>query len=60
METAGFSIWVLLILIALMFVVLWGALFVFLALATWFIARTRLPDDRPKRNDPYELPPDRL
>ena len=57
METPGFSIWILLILIALMFVVLWGALFAFLAFATFIIARTRLPEDNPKRRDPYDLPP---
>lgn len=52
METPGFSIWILLILIALLFVLMWGALFLFLALGTWVIARTRARDgSRPQRDD---------
>ena len=42
---SGFSIWVLLILIALLFVVLWGSLVFLIAFATWFIARNKLPDE---------------
>jgi hypothetical protein len=45
-DSTGFSIWLLLILVALLFVVLWGALFFFLAFGTWFIARNKLPDER--------------
>ena len=65
----GFSIWLLLILIALLFVVLWGSLFFVIAFGTWFIARNKLPGDeepRPRSGDwdvplPPELrpPPDR-
>lgn len=59
MDAPGFSIWILLILIALLFVVLWGALFVFLAFAAWIIARTRLPDEdaRPPRPNDWDAPP---
>jgi len=40
----------LLVLIALLFVVLWGFLVVVLAFGTWFIARNKLmDDDRPRR-----------
>jgi hypothetical protein len=63
----GPSIWVLLILVALLFVVLWGFLVVFLAFATWFIARSKVMDDndRPRGGDwdvpmPRDMfPPDR-
>ncbi|MEA2641154.1 MAG: hypothetical protein QOF51_2548 [Chloroflexota bacterium] len=58
METPGFSIWILLVLIALLFVVLWGMLFAFLAFATWIIARTRVPEEEPRRRDPYDFPSD--
>jgi hypothetical protein len=48
----GASIWIVAILVALLFVVLWGILFAFLALGTWFIARTKMPDEkeRPKQD----------
>ena len=53
---SGFSIWIILILIALIFVVLWGALFFFIAFGTWFISRNRLPDERPRpRRGPDDL-----
>lgn len=48
MDAPGFSIWILLILVALVFVVLWGALVVLLAFGTWFISRSRLPDEDPR------------
>lgn len=52
METPGFSIWILMILVALLFVFMWGTLFLFLALGTWIIAKTRLRDtDKPQRKD---------
>jgi len=37
-------------LIALLFVVMWGFLVVVIAFGTWFIARSKLPDndDRPR------------
>ena len=46
------SIWIVAILVALLFVVLWGILFAFLAFGTWFIARTKIPDeiDPPKQD----------
>ena len=63
----GPSLWVLLILIALLFVVLWGFLVAVLAFGTWFIARSKMLDDndRPRGADwdvplPRDLnPPDR-
>lgn len=57
METPGFSIWIILILIAFLFLFMWGALFMFLALGTWIIARTRLREDQPRRPDGWD--PDR-
>lgn len=59
MEEPGFSIWILLILMAFLFVVLWGALFVFLGLATWFISRSRLPGEEapPSMGADWEVPP---
>ena len=54
MDDSGFSIWLLLILVALLFVVLWGMLFVFLAFGAWFIARSKLPDE--KQEQKYRFP----
>ena len=53
METPGFSIWIILILVAFMFIFMWGALFLVLSVGTWFIAKARLRDDRrpPRRDD---------
>ena len=52
METPGFSVWILLMLFALLMVLLWGTLFLFLGIGTWIIAKTRLRDtDKPERND---------
>jgi len=51
---SGFSIWIILILIALIFVVLWGMLFFFLAFGAWFISRAGLPDDKRRRREPTE------
>ena len=49
MDGGGPSLWVLLILVALLFVVLWGFLVVLIAFGTWFVARNKLPDDdRPR------------
>ena len=61
MDSAGYSIWIVLILIALLFVVLWGILYLFLAFGTWFIARSRLPDEppSPRRSGDWDLPGDR-
>jgi len=58
-DGSGFSIWVLLVLVALLFVVLWGSLVFLLAFATWFIARNKLPGDeeRPRRGaDDWDVP----
>jgi hypothetical protein len=46
----GPSLWVLLILIALLFVVLWGFLVGVIAVGTWFIARSKVfnDDERPR------------
>jgi hypothetical protein len=46
----GVSLWVLLVLIALLFVVLWGFLVVLIAFGTWFIARNGLPEDERRRS----------
>ncbi|MPZ13655.1 MAG: hypothetical protein GEU73_04405 [Chloroflexi bacterium] len=54
MEGVGGSIWVVLILIALLFVVFWGAIFFFFAFATWFIARSRVPGDNKQPRDPND------
>lgn len=58
METPGFSIWIILILIAFLFLFMWGALFLLLALGTWIIARTRLREDQGPRR-PSDWDPDR-
>ena len=48
----GVSIWIVAILIALLIVVLWGILFAFLAFGTWFIARSKIPDEtEPPKQD---------
>ena len=48
----GVSIWIILGLVALLFVVLWGMLFFFIAFGTWFISRSGgLSDDKPRRHD---------
>jgi hypothetical protein len=61
MDTPGYSIWIIVLLVALMFVFFWGALYFVLAFGTWFIARSRLPDEEPRRrtDDDWPLPPDR-
>ena len=46
MEGPGYSIWLIIILIALIFVVLWGLLVAFLAFGTWMIVRLSPKDDR--------------
>jgi hypothetical protein len=48
----GGSIWLVVILVSLLFVVLWAILFAFLAFGTWFIAKTRISDesDRPRQD----------
>ena len=57
MGNDGPSLWVLLILIALLFVVLWGFLVLVLAFGTWFIARTKIleDNDRPRGGD-WDVP----
>lgn len=51
----GFSIWIIIGLVALLFVVLWGMLFFFLAFGTWFISRAGgLSDDRSRRREDWE------
>ena len=56
----GYSIWIILLLIALLFAVLWGGMALFLAFGAWFIGRSRILDDepRPKSRDRWEAPPD--
>jgi hypothetical protein len=49
----GASIWVVVFLVALLFVVLWAILFGFLALGTWFIARNKIPDETERRRQEY-------
>ncbi len=50
---AGASIWVVVFLVALLFVVLWAILFGFLALGTWFIARSKIPDEPERPRQEY-------
>ena len=49
METPGFSIWIIMILVAMLILFMWGALIFVLSIGTWIIARTRLRDDAPRR-----------
>ena len=49
----GASIWLVVILVALLFVVLWAILFAFLAFGTWFIARSKIPDETERRRQDY-------
>jgi hypothetical protein len=49
----GASIWLVVILVALLFVVLWAILFAFLAFGTWFIAKTRIPDESERPRQDY-------
>ena len=49
METPGFSIWILLILIAVLMIMMFGALFLFLSVGTMFVARFGVRDERPAR-----------
>jgi flagellar basal body-associated protein FliL len=53
-DGSGASIWIILILVVVLFLVLWGALFFFIAFATWFISRAGLPDERPRRRGPTD------
>ena len=46
MSDPGYSIWIILILVALIFVVLWGALVGFIAFGTWMVVRLMPKDDR--------------
>ena len=48
METPGFSVWILLILIAILMIMMFGALFLFLSVGTMFVARFGVRDDRPR------------
>ena len=43
-------LWVLLIGVAFIMVIMWGALFFVLSVGTWVIARTRLRDEDPRRS----------
>ncbi len=46
MSDPGYSIWIIIVLVALIFVVLWGTLVAFLAFGTWMIVRLMPKDDR--------------
>ena len=50
---AGASIWIVVFLVALLFVVLWAILFAFLAFGTWFIARMKVPDETERPHQDY-------
>ncbi len=52
MGDSGYSIWIIIILVALLFVILWGALVAFLAFGTWMIVRLTGGDDR--KHDPRD------
>ena len=47
MDDLGPTIWIVLFLVALLFVVLWGAMAFFFSFGSWFILRARLPDKDP-------------
>ena len=49
METPGFSIWILLILVAVLMIFMFGALFLFLSVGTLMVAKFGLRGDRPER-----------
>jgi type IV secretory pathway VirB3-like protein len=49
MEGPGYSLWLIIILVALLFVVLWGILVAFLAFGTWMVVRLMPKDDRHDR-----------
>lgn len=53
MDGQGYSIWIILMLIMLLFVIFWGALVFFLGFGAWLIGRLGPPDDdlRPRRRD---------
>lgn len=54
METPGFSIWIVLILVAVLMISMFGALFLFLSVGTLAIAKFRPRDvepPRPRRED---------
>ncbi len=53
MEGPGYSIWLIIVLVALIFVVLWGILVGFLAFGTWMIVRLSPKDDR--RDNPRDF-----
>ena len=57
----GYSIWVILLLIALLFAVLWGGMAFFLAFGAWFIGRSHIFEDNPRAQprERWEAPPDR-
>jgi len=59
MDDPGYSIWVILLLVALLFAVLWGGMAFFIAFGGWFITRTGgLREDRPPRQrEAWEAPP---
>jgi hypothetical protein len=44
-DDLGYSIWFILILVALLFVVLWGILVAFLTFGTWMIVRLMPSED---------------
>jgi hypothetical protein len=47
-DIPGYSIWIVLILVALLFVVLWGILVAFLTFGTWMIVRL-MPSEESER-----------
>jgi hypothetical protein len=47
-DVPGYSIWIILILVALLFVVLWGILVAFLTFGTWMIVRL-MPSEEAER-----------
>jgi hypothetical protein len=55
MEGPGYSIWIILILVALLFVVLWGILVAFLAFGTWMIVRLTPSEDSDKKQRERDL-----
>jgi hypothetical protein len=54
----GYSIWIVIFLSALLFVVLWGILAAFLSLGTWFIVRNLPEEDSRAPRDQWQDPRD--
>ena len=52
MEAPDFSIWVLLIFVAFLFIIMFSAIFFVMAFSTWVISRSRILEERPPGRRP--------